>query len=381
MLAHEPVAELPELQAWGIFRYDDLNAAMRNETDFSIERRFDRMPEEQREVFFATGTLVGIDPPRHTRLRALTGQAFRPGMIERLRGYVEATSKELLDKALEKRRFDFLKEYATPLPQAVISEMMGVPPDQRIKYIHLTRDIENSMARYIGMPVTDKQLALGRTAYENLCGVFDAVFDDRRRDPRQDMVTSLLNAEVDGQKLSQWELQKMAIFAYFAAFHTTQGLLSNSLVLFNENPDQLNKLRQRPDLIPNAVDEVLRYRAPAPVVTRMSVNEVVLHGQTIPPGSMILYFLNAGNHDGRTFTNPHAFDVERPNASRHLAFAIGAHFCLGAALARLEAQVFLTHWLAHVADYSIDVQGPLDWDPENINVLTLRSLPITVTPR
>ena len=191
-------------------------------------------------------------------------------------------------------------------------------------------------------------------------------------------MTGLLNAEFECQKLTQWELQKMAIFAYFAAFHTTQGLLSNSLVILNEHRDQLEKLRRRPELIPNAIEEVLRYRAPAPVVTRLSVNPVTMYGKTIPAGSMILYFLNAGNHDGRMFPDPHAFDVERTNAGKHLAFAIGAHFCLGAALARLEAEVFLNHWLKRVADYSIDVKGPLDWDPENINVLTLRSLPITV---
>lgn len=379
MLENEPVAELPELDAWGIFRYEDINRILRQDGDpFSIERRFDRMPPNQRETFFATGTLVAIDPPRHTRLRTLAGQAFRPNVIEGLRPYAEATSAALLDRALGKHEFDFLAEYATPLPQAMVTEMMGVPHEDREIYYGLTRDIENSMATYIGMPVTEAQLALGVKAYNQLCALFDPIFEDRRHNPRKDMMTGLVEAEADGEKLTQWELQKMAIFAYFAAFHTTQGLLSNSLVILDRNRDQLEKLRQHPELIAKSIDEILRYRAPAPVVTRMTVRDVEMHGKTIPAGSMTLLFLNAANHDRRVFSDPHKFDVERPNAARHLSFAIGAHFCLGAALARMEGQVFLQHWLSRVKDYTITQKGPLDWDQENINVLTLRSLPIAV---
>lgn len=378
MLANHPVAELPELEAWGIFRYEDINQILRNDGDpFSIERRFDRMPPEQRDVYFATGTLVGIDPPRHTRLRTLAGQAFRPNVIEALRPYAEQTSASLLDKALPRGAFNFLTDYATPLPQAMITEMMGVPEADREVYYGLTRDIENSMSHYIGMPVTEAQLALGKKAYNQMCTLFDPIFEDRRRHPRKDMMTGLVEAEVDGDKLSQWELQKMAIFAYFAAFTTTQGLLSNSLLLLDQFPDQREKLRQNPALIRKAIDEILRYRAPAPVITRMTTADVELRGKTIPKGSMVLLFLNAANHDPSVFPDPHRFDVERPNASRHLAFAIGAHFCLGAALARMEGEVFLQHWLQRVREFTLP-EGLLDWDPENINVLTLRNLPIQV---
>ncbi|WP_420606457.1 cytochrome P450 [Novosphingopyxis sp.] len=379
MLANHPVAELPDIQAWGVFRYEDINHILRNDGDpFSIERRFDRMPEEQREVYFATGTLVGIDPPRHTRLRSLAGQAFRPNVIEGLRPYAERTSAALFDKVLPRGEFNFLTDYATPLPQAMITEMMGVPDDDRELYYGLTRDIENSMSHYIGMPVSDEQLALGKKAYNQLCALFDPIFEDRRKNPRKDMMTGLIKAEADGEKLTQWELQKMAIFAYFAAFQTTQGLLSNSLVILDKNRDQLEKLRENPDLIPKAIDEILRYRAPAPVITRMTTADVELRGKTIPKGSMALLFLNAANHDPSVFPDPHEFDVERPNAARHLAFAIGAHFCLGAALARLEGQVFLQHWLKRVKDFEIMDKGPLDWEPENINVLTLRNLQVRV---
>lgn len=378
MLANHPVAEIPELQAWGIFRYEDINHILRNDGDpFSIERRFDRMPEDQRAVYFATGTLVGIDPPRHTRLRTLAGQAFRPNVIEALRPYAEQTSSTLLDRVLPGGEFNFLTDYATPLPQAMITEMMGVPDEDREVYYGLTRDIENSMSHYIGMPVTEAQLALGKKAYNQMCALFDPIFEDRRHHPRKDMMTGLVEAEVDGDKLTQWELQKMAIFAYFAAFTTTQGLLSNSLLLLNEFPDQREKLRENPGLIRKAIDEILRYRAPAPVITRMTTADVEIRGRTIPKGSMVLLFLNAANHDPSVFPDPHAFDVERPNASRHLAFAIGAHFCLGAALARMEGEVFLQQWLKRVRSFTLP-EGLLDWDPENINVLTLRNLPIKV---
>ena len=379
MLANEPVAELPEIDAWGIFRYEDINKILRNDGDpFSIERRFDRMPQEQREVYFATGTLVGIDPPRHTRLRTLAGQAFRPNVIEALRPYTERVSTELLDRVLPRGEFNFLTDYATPLPQSLITELMGVPDEDREIYYGLTRDIENSMSHYIGMPVSESQLELGKKAYNQLCALFDPIFEDRRRNPRKDMMTGLIEAEANGEKLSQWELQKMAIFAYFAAFQTTQGLLSNSLLILDQNRNQLEKLRADPALIPKAIDEILRYRAPAPVITRMVTSDVELHGKTIPKGAMALLFLNAANHDPSVFPNPGKFDVERPNAARHLAFAIGAHFCLGAALARLEGQVFLQHWLRRVKDFEIMDKGLLDWEPENINVLTLRNLSVRV---
>lgn len=381
MLRENPVAEIDQLDAWGIFRYEDIVKILREDGDpFSIERRFDRMPDEQRQVYFATGTLVGIDPPRHTRLRTLTGQAFRPNVIEGLRPYAAKTSARLLDNVLAKREFNFLAEYATPLPQAMITEMMGVPDEDRELYYGLTRDIENSMSHYIGMPVSEKQLALGRKAYDQLCQLFDPIFEDRRHTPRRDMMTALVEAEYEGEKLTQWELQKMAIFAYFAAFQTTQGLLSNSLIILNEHRDQLEKLREKPDLIPRAIDEILRYRAPAPVITRMTIADVELRGKTIPKGSMTLLFLNAANHDPEIFPDPHKFDVERDNSARHLAFAIGAHFCLGAALARLEGQVFLQQWLKRVKDFEILDKPPLDWEPENINVLTLRNLKVRVEP-
>jgi cytochrome P450 len=192
------------------------------------------------------------------------------------------------------------------------------------------------------------------------------------------MMTGLVEADVEGDKLTQWELQKMAIFAYFAAFTTTQGLLSNSLLLLDQFPDQREKLRENPVLIRKAIDEILRYRAPAPVITRMTTADVEMRGKTIPKGSMVLLFLNAANHDPSVFPDPHKFDVERPNASRHLAFAIGAHFCLGASLARMEGEIFLQHWLKRVRSFEILQKGLLDWDPENINVLTLRNLPIAV---
>lgn len=378
MLEHEPVAELTEVDAWGIFRYEDVNAVLRNDVDFSIERRFDRMPPEQRDVYFATGTLVGIDPPRHTRLRNLTAQGFKPSVIEAMRPYAERISNELLDAAIPNGRFDFLEAYATPLPQAMITEMMAIPVEDRPRYFHLTEDIENSMSKYIGAPVNEQQLALQEKAYNELCALFDPIFEDRRRNPRNDMITALVEAEVEGSKLNQWELQKMAIFAYFAAFTTTQGLLSNTVLYLSQFPDQLEKLREQPKLIGNAIEEILRWRAPAPVITRMTVNEVEVRGQKIPAGSMILLFLNAANHDPRMFEDPNRFDIERRNANRHVAFAVGAHFCLGSGLARLEAQVFLKHWLERVREWRVDVEGPLDWDPENINVLALRSLPVVV---
>lgn len=378
MLDNHPVAELPEMNAWGVFRYEDCVKVLRNDVDFSIAERLSRIPPEQQDFYFATGTLVGMDPPRHTRLRALSSVAFRQKVIDALKPYAEKVSTELLDKAFAKGDFDFVDDYATPLPQAMITEMMGVPGENRERYYRLTEDIENSLGRYVGSPISDEQVTMARHAHEELCKVFDAIFEDRRANPRDDLVTGLVQAEVDGEKLTQWELQKMAIFTYFAAFTTTQGLLTNTVVLLHKHRDQLEKLRGRPDLIPNAIEEVLRWRTPAPAITRMTVRDVRVGDTTIPKGAMVLLFLNAANHDARMFADPHTFDVERKNANRHLAFAFGAHFCLGSPLARMEAQVLLKQWLERVKDYRLTGTGPMAWDPENINVLVLRHLPIHV---
>ena len=150
------------------------------------------------------------------------------------------------------------------------------------------------------------------------------------------------------------------------------------MVLLDKHRDQLEKLRSRPELIPNAIEEILRWRTPAPAITRMTVRDVKVGDTIIPANSMVLLFLNAANHDRRMFADPHSFDVERKNANRHLAFAFGAHFCLGSPLARMEAQVFLKQWLERVKDYRITHEGPMPWDPENINVLVLRHLPLHV---
>jgi cytochrome P450 len=394
VLAGPRVRYLEELNVWAVFRYDDVEAVLRNDLDWSTGRRLENMPEELRPYTLVSDTVVGSDPPDHTRLRRLVTPAFRPGLIKDLRERAQSISRELLDAALPKGSFDFVGEYARLLPSKMIAEMLGLPEERQPAFFDLMSSIEKATeeqaqsssddeggASFVGSAPADKSVEdlvqRGLEQERRWRSLIDPEFESRRDNPKNDMLTSLIQAEEEGGRLSKRELEKMALLLNFAGSTTTQTLLSNTVVELARRPDQWRKLRERPELIRSTIEEMLRFRAPLHAISRIANSDMELHGVKIPKDGMLLTFLQAANRDPAVFQNPHEVDIERANPHKHLSFATGIHFCLGSHLARMETEVMLADWIGAVDSW--EVGSELDFPGRSISVISLSTLPISVT--
>ena len=382
MLEHEPVARHDELGAWGIFKHQDVANAFRDEDSWSVARRLDGIPPEE-ERYSPKHTLVGTDRPEHTRLRRLVNPGFHPKVIDRLRSLADEVATELLEEAVPKGTFDLVSEFAYPLPQRMIADILGVPREDLSRFTELSEAAQGA-GRYAGDTVESEEHRRQRhAAHDDLRGYFAGLFEERRKEPQDDLLTALVEAEVGGDRLSAEEMMKMAMLIFVAGQTTTLTLLSNMIIELARHPAEVQKLRDRPELIPTAVEEVLRFHPPAISISRRAVTDVTVRGQTIPAGDFALLWLQAGNLDPDAFPEPERFDVERftkERSARNLAFAVGPHMCVGAPLARMEAEVALTRWLDATSDFELAEQGPLAWNDESLIVVGVKHLQVTVTP-
>ena len=275
------------------------------------------------------------DPPNHTRLRRLVSRAFTPPAIEKLRPHVEELVSGMLDAAAERGEIDVIGELARPLPSTIICEMLGVPLADRALFTDWTAHVThllNPKVMTAEVATRAGQAALGLSEY------MTGLIEQRRKAPGNDMLTVLIRAEEDGDKLSAEELITQAIGLLVAGFETTIGLIGNGVRLLLLHPAELAKLRERPALIVRAVEECLRFDGPIPGTRRVLHEDVELCGYAIPKDSELMLSLASAHRDPSVFKNPDRFDIERDQMS-HLAFGGGIHFCLGAHLARLEAQI------------------------------------------
>jgi cytochrome P450 len=340
---------------------------------------------------------VGSDPPDHTRLRRLVTPAFRPTLIKELRERAEEVSSELLDVLLGKGSFDFVGEYGQRLPSTMIAVMLGLPDHLQPAFFDLMRSMERSAehnaqsgadekeaASFVGSAPSgtpiEELIERGRERDRDWQALINPVFESRREEPQEDMLTSLLQAEEQGGRLSERELEKMALLLNFAGSTTTQTLLSNTVIELARRPEVWEQLRSHPELIRSTIEEMLRFRAPLHAISRIANNDIDLHGVTIPENGMILTFLQAANRDPAVFERPHELDIARPNAHKHLSFATGIHFCLGSHLARMEAEVFLNDWIKRVDHWTMD-EDVLDFPGRSVSVTSVSTLPITVSVR
>lgn len=389
------VVYIEALNSWAVFHYDDVEAILRDDVNWSTGRRLMGLPPELQEYSLVSHTVVGSDPPQHTRLRRLITPGFRNSFIKILKQRAEEISTELLDGALERGSFDFTDRYAVQLPERMIAEILGVPVELRDDFNDLMRRIEGLGSGHQGygededegggfvghVPPAERQaelIAEARVVYEDWDRYIEPVFDQKRQQPEDDMLTALVQAEEGGERLSKRELNKMSLLVHFAGSTTTQTLLGNIVIELARHPEQWARLRADPSLVPNAIEETLRYRAPLHAISRIANNDVVVHGITIPKDRMILTFLQAANRDPAVFDDPSAFDVSRANANRHTSFATGIHFCAGAHLARMEAEVFLTDWVNRVGNWTLD-DDKLNFPGNSVSVISVNSLNVTVS--
>jgi len=371
--AHAPVHH-SGFGFWALTRYDDCQYALRHPgmgKDFSGAARSLGLTEEQSaaQTRFRTdrSNMLLTDPPDHTRLRGLVTRAFTPRTVQTLRARIVALVDELLDGfgdgsgAAEVEVMDAL---AFPLPVTVIGEMLGVPAEDRAGLRPLVR----AVSALVELVLTPEAMTAAAEADVTLVEYFAALVAERRARPRDDLLTHLIAAEDEGDQLSERELISTVILLFAAGFETTTHLVGNGLLALLRNPDQLARLRADRTLLRPAVEELLRYDSPVQIAARTAYEDLTIDGHRIEAGTSVLALVGAANRDPARFTDPDRLDVGR-SESAPMSFGSGIHFCLGAALARLEGQVVLDRLLDRFRTMEL-VGGP----PTHRDSLTLRGL-------
>jgi cytochrome P450 PksS len=378
--AEEPVyrVTLPDRQpAWLVTRYDDVAAVLRDER-FAKDRVNALTPQQLAAQpwmpsFFKPlmRNMLDLDAPDHTRLRGLVSKAFTPRLVEQMRDRVQALTDQLLDTALARGRFDLVRDYALPVPTTVIAEMLGVPVEDRHGFQRWSNTLvsvgSSRWGVFLAIPSVWRFLRYTRK-----------LIKARRAKPRDDLVSALIQAEEAGQQLSEDELVAMIVLLLIAGHETTVNLIGNGTLALLEHPEQREKLRNDPALIRSAVEELLRFGSPVEMATeRYAREDVTIAGVTIPRGGLVFAVIASANRDERQFSNPDKLDITRePN--KHLAFGLGAHYCLGAALARMEGQIAISTLLRRAPGLRLAVEPvALRWRP-GLVLRGLKALPVAV---
>ena len=307
-------------------------------------------------------TMLSQDPPEHTRLRRLVSKAFTPRSVQKMRPRIQQIVDELLDAIDGRREFDLVSELAWPLPVIVIAEMLGIPREDRERF----KRWSDAMVATLGGDY--RALDEARRSNEELVEYVSRVIAERRKEPRDDLISRLVAAEERGQTLSEDEMLGTVALLLVAGNETTTHLISNGMLVLFSNPDQMERLRADPSLLPSAVDELLRYTGPVQTTRRVAKMDVTLAGAEIKRGEVVIGLLAAANRDPAKYPNPDELDVAR-NPTDHLAFGDGIHFCLGASLARLEGQIAIGTLLQRFPDLRL-----LDEEPEWAGTFAIRGV-------
>jgi cytochrome P450 len=285
-----------------------------------------------------TDTLLTNDPPSHTRFRKLVNKAFSPGRVEKMDAYVVETARELIDGFADRRKVEAVEHLAVPLPLTVIADQLGVP---RADMRDFKKWSDASVAPLGGMIGDEEKVECARLVVELQKYLIERCAE-RRTEPRDDLLSDLVHAYVDDETpLTTAEVVSVAQQFLVAGNETTAHLIAASLMFLLQNPDQLRKLRERPELVSNAIEETVRCETPVQGMWRVATQDLELGGEEIPKGSYLMLRYAAANRDPAMFDDPERFDIERKNAREHLGFGLGTHYCLGAALGRKEAAVAL----------------------------------------
>lgn len=338
-----PVCWSDKLDSWILTRYDDVVAALRDPGRLSNAGRMGAIlsklpaalqPSLQLLYDHYSVGLIFSDPPDHARLRSLVSKAFSPAMVERMRPRIHAIVAELLDATAGKDTLDVIADFAYPLPAMVICEMLGLPPSDRPQFRSWTEDILALMGGNLDAAGAER----GQNSLRGMRDYYRHIIAERRAHPGDDLISSLVHAQEQGQRLSEPELLSTSVTLLTAGQETTTSLIANGLLALLRHPDQLALLKSRPELMASAVEEFLRYESPVQRQLRLATEDFELHGQHIRKGQIVSPFLGAANRDPAHFADPDQLDITRTD-HRHTAFGYGIHFCLGAPLARLDAPI------------------------------------------
>ncbi|MBA3826057.1 MAG: cytochrome P450 [Ktedonobacterales bacterium] len=366
MREHAPVFQQGGGGPWHVFRYDDVQRVLSDYETFSSQEGRGGGTDP------LGASIISLDPPRHRQLRTLAAMAFTPRAVAQLEPRIRAITNELLDAVVGRGTMDVITDLAYPLPVTVIAEMLGIPVADRARFkVWSDAIVQGSQEEAVAAALA----TMGADWYGEMVDYFRHTIEARKTAPQDDLISALIAAQVDGEHLSMQELIGFCILLLVAGNETTTNLLGNALLCFDESPATEQQLRAAPQLLPTAIEEVLRYRAPVPMMFRAAVKDVELSGQRVPAGSAMIAWIGSANRDGAQFPEPERFDITRtPN--RHLGFGYGIHFCLGAPLARLEARVALGEMLARLRD--IRRVPNVTLEPLGGNIVSgVRHLPVT----
>ena len=351
----DPVHRMRLQDAWVLTDYADVDMVLRDSRRFgNTGRDFGYIPQV---------SMLDLDPPEHTKIRGLVSHGFTPRSVAALEPRIRETVADLLGKVEGRRRFDLIADLAFPLPIIVIAEMLGVPPEDREQF----NEWSNTVSLIVDPLLNEQQVRQVQQAVDEVFNYFEAVAEERRRDPQDDLVSALVTAEVDGERLERDDLLVNLLLVLVAGNETTRNLIGNGTLALLRNPDELQRLRDDPALLNGAVDEFLRFDSPVQLDGRVAREPVELRGKRISPGQRVLCLLGAANRDPQAFPDPDRLDVGR-SAGNHLSFGRGIHYCLGSPLAKLEALVAFEALLPRLGGLR------LAEEPRYRNQVTLRGL-------
>lgn len=371
----DPVHWDPFLHAWVVTRYTDV-------VEVLLKLSADRSPTPEKLSDMGLSSLnpiaqvmvrqmLFLDPPAHTRLRSLASQAFTPRRVEVLRSHIYEITNNLLDAVHEEGRMDLIADLGEPLPCIVTAEMLGVPVEDHRQLKTWSQDFAEMLGNFQHNP--DRVLRVQR-AVEEMTAYFRSAMHEQRVRPRDGLVCSLMNAEIDGDRLSEEEVIANCIVTMVGGQETTTNLIGNGVLALLRHPGELQRVRSDLSLIPAAVEELLRYESPSQHTARLAPDDMVLGGQRIRKRQAVIAVMGAANRDPARFPDPDRLDITRPD-NRHLAFGWAAHFCFGAPLARIEGQIVFESILRRMPNLALE-PGPLLWR-NNLGLRGLTALPVT----
>lgn len=370
-----PVHWDPLLRGWVVTRYEDVGNVLR---DFSAQRT--PSPEQLTDMGLSALNPVAqvmvkqmlfLDPPSHTRIRGLASAAFTPGRIEALRSHIRDIVKNLLQPFASTGRIDIIRDLAEPLPCIVTAEMLGVPVEDHRQLKLWSQDFAEILGNFQHNPNRVQRIL---KCTEDMSAYFRAAMRDNRLRP-EGLVNSLKNAQIDGDRLTEAEVLANCIITMVGGQETTTNLLGNGVLSLLRHPDQLEKLRANPNLIPSAVEELLRFESPTQYTARVAPEDTEFGGRRIAKRQAVFAVLGAANRDPSRFPDPDRLDITRTD-NKHLAFGWGGHFCFGAPLARMEAQIAFEE-LLKFQNWSLPPEK-LEWRP-NLALRGLTALNLTFT--
>ncbi len=346
---HSPVYWVESLKSWAVSRYDDVASIAKNTQLFSSAPIIPAILGDQNPVP-EVNWMISADPPAHTALRKLVNKAFTPRMVAALEPRINEIVAQLLDQIAEKGgEFDLVHDFSTPLPLMVIAQMLGIEPERYREFKQWSDDMIRATGGEEVSPAERERL---HGSMDEMRSYFEQAIAERRRNSREDLIGALVRAEEDHHQLTAREVLAMCLLLLLGGNETTTNLIGSTVLTLLSHSAELAKLRADLTLVPQMIEEMLRYEAPAQALLRQATADTKIAGSTIPAGSGVMILYGSANRDERQFPNPDVFDVTR-NPQEHLAFGFGIHYCIGAPLARLEARIAMDGFLRRFPKVSL----------------------------